>query len=326
MWWSNQGPVQPLWRLIQKLSEGALQIRGAPLHLHGNWQGPPWPARTSGLNKNPDLSQGRQGDPPRQEPPLPPQLEAPLTPVMFPVQWRRVYGLWVKRELCQPEERPAVALPPGSRGQRAGGQPTVVNACLLREEGCRASEHASSPLPPSQPCRYDFISTKARLWSLLRPAGCHSVVVTNPGHTLRALIKQFAFFLPLFHLIERLQSVSMRLKDYIWILRVPTQLQLSVISWSGYLSVNISCLSSQVPDLLDLVRLARLVEDNKGLPIMQHSGIHHDREISKPRSIITQGLHHLCPGRLLGLQLFKTQSPEKCKEMCVWFLPGFLLV
>lgn len=47
------------------------------------------------------------------------------------------------------------------------------------------------------------------------PADCHSDLVTNPGHTLRALIKQFAFFLPLFHLIERLQSLSMRLKDYI---------------------------------------------------------------------------------------------------------------
>lgn len=43
--------------------------------------------------------------------------------------------------------------------------------------------------------------------------GCHSDLITNPSHILRALIKQFAFFLPLFHLIERLQSLSMRLKD-----------------------------------------------------------------------------------------------------------------
>lgn len=28
--------------------------------------------------------------------------------------------------------------------------------------------------------------------------------------------------------------------------------------------------------------------NNKFLPIMHHSGIHHDREISKPRSIITE--------------------------------------
>ncbi|GAB0192988.1 hypothetical protein GRJ2_001764100 [Grus japonensis] len=28
--------------------------------------------------------------------------------------------------------------------------------------------------------------------------------------------------------------------------------------------------------------------NNKFLPVMHHSGIHHDREISKPRSIITE--------------------------------------
>lgn len=132
---------------------------------------------------------------------------------------------------------------------------------LLTEKGICANRNARLPFPYSQLCRHSFISTESILRSLFIPSGCHSDWVTNPGHILRALIKQFAFFLPLFHLIERLQSLSMRLEDYIGTLRVPTRLQLPVISWSGYLSVNISSLFSQVPGLLDLVRLARRVEE-----------------------------------------------------------------
>lgn len=171
------------------------------------------------------------------------------------------HRMWVKWELCQPGRMPAVALPLGSWRKIPGGRENSLNARFLVQKGACANWSASSLLPSFRPCGYDFISTEATLWSLFIPAGCHSDLLTNPGHTLRALIKQFAFFLLLFHLIERLQSLSMRLKDYLWILRGPTQLQLSVISWSGYLSVNISSLFSQVPGLLDLVRLARLVEE-----------------------------------------------------------------
>lgn len=186
------------------------------------------------------------------------QTETLLTPVMSSI---RFYRTWVKWELCQQEEVQAVALPLGSQRKIAGGQKTVLNACFLVEKGVCANWNARLPFPYSEPCRYNFITTQAIWWSLFIPAGGHSDLVTNPGHILRALIKQFAFFLSLFHLIERLQSLSMRLKDYIWILRVPTLLQLPVISWSGYLSVNISSLFSQLPDLLDLVRLAQLVEE-----------------------------------------------------------------
>lgn len=145
--------------------------------------------------------------------------------------------------------------------KNCGSQENSCECLLLTEKDICANWNARLPFPYSQLCRHNFISTESILRSLFITAGCHSDLVTNPGHILRALIKQFAFFLPLFHLIERLQSLSMRLKDYIWILRVPPLLQLPVISWSGYLSVNISSLFSQVPGLLDLVRLARLVEE-----------------------------------------------------------------
>lgn len=145
--------------------------------------------------------------------------------------------------------------------ENCGSQENSFECLILTEKGICANWNARLPFPYSQLHRHNFISPESILRSLFISAGCHSDLVTNPGHILRALIKQFAFFLPLFHLIERLQSLSMRLKDYIWILRVPTLLQLPVISWSGYLSVNISSLFSQVPGLLDLVRLARLVEE-----------------------------------------------------------------
>lgn len=71
---------------------------------------------------------------------------------------------------------------------------TVLNACCLVKKGLCASWNARLPFRYVQSCRYDFISTEALLWRLFIPAGCHSDLVTNPGHTLRALIKQFAFF------------------------------------------------------------------------------------------------------------------------------------
>lgn len=71
---------------------------------------------------------------------------------------------------------------------------TVLNAYFLIEKGLYANSNARSPFPYSQLCRYNFISTEAILWRLFIPPGCHSDLVTNPGHILRALIKQFAFF------------------------------------------------------------------------------------------------------------------------------------
>lgn len=170
--------------------------------------------------------------------------------------------MWVKWELCHPGRIQTVALLLGSgKKKELVVRSTVSYACAPVEKGVGASWSARLPCPYSQPFTYNFISTEAILWRLSTPSGCHSDLITDPAHILRALIKQFAFFLPLFHLIERLQSLGMRLKDYVWIRRVPALLQLPVISWSGYLSVNISSLFSQVPGLLDLVHLALLAEE-----------------------------------------------------------------
>lgn len=81
--------------------------------------------------------------------------------------------------------------------------------CLCsHQEGICANWNARFPLPYPQSCRCNFISLEALLWSLYMPWGCHSDLITNPGHILRALIKQFAFS-------PFLSSIS--LKDYrVW--------------------------------------------------------------------------------------------------------------
>lgn len=71
---------------------------------------------------------------------------------------------------------------------------TVWNACLLVEKCVCVNWNGRLPFLYSQPCSYNFISTEAILWRLYIPAGCHSDLITNPGHIFRALIKQFAFF------------------------------------------------------------------------------------------------------------------------------------
>lgn len=66
--------------------------------------------------------------------------------------------------------------------------------------------------------------------------------------------------------------------------------------------------------------------NNKGLPIMHHSGIHHDREISKPRSIITEDVYNLLPLNVFWgcscLRLSHLKNAEKC--VCGCCLPAGL--
>lgn len=121
--------------------------------------------------------------------------------------------MWVKWELCHPEKMQATALPLGSQRKIVEeGKDFWRPALLLTEKGICANRNARLPFPYSQHCRHNFISTESILWSLFIPAGCHSDLVTNPGHILRALIKQFAFFFPLFHLIERVQEFEHEVK------------------------------------------------------------------------------------------------------------------
>ena len=123
------------------------------------------------------------------------QMETLLTTVMLSIRWRRFSRTWVKWELCQLEGMHTAALHLG-RGKKLLVQEQHFT-CLCSWRGrCLCQPNARFTFPYSQPCRNNFISTQAILWSLYMPSGCHSDLITNPGHILRALIKQFAFFPP----------------------------------------------------------------------------------------------------------------------------------
>lgn len=66
--------------------------------------------------------------------------------------------------------------------------------------------------------------------------------------------------------------------------------------------------------------------NNKGLPIMHHSGIHHDREISKPRSIITEDVYSLLPLNVFwGCSCLRLSHLKMQGRVCL-LLPAFLAV
>lgn len=132
---------------------------------------------------------------------------------------------------------------------------------VLSSRKVSANWNAGFPLPYPQSCRYSFISLEALLWSLYIPWGCHSDLITNPGHILRALIKQFAFSPSSLPSHWKITEFEHEVKGLRLSPESPDTAPAACHFVEWWLICQYFFLFSQVPGLLDLVRLAPLEEE-----------------------------------------------------------------